>query len=237
MTNFVSPIAAQVPHRSDAIVRRSQIFGLLIHTTGGGVPEQARQTGRDPAAVALSVYAGMQGHTGGQGSAGYPWAGPGYLADWGGKLYQIAEDDVETYHAGGPDRADYLDGAWEARCGVETVAQWRRRWSPKYANPQQLYPSRTPNADYVGLELIPCAPETAMAPHLRFTKAQHDACVALARDLAGRHGWPAGWQLTSRLLGHEDVQPIERHDGGGGWDPGFLRAAPYFDFDYVRGTI
>ena len=61
--------------------------------------------------------------------------------------------------------------------------------------------------------------------------------ISLAIDCAARHGWPKGWHRTSRLLSHEDVQPIRRHDRGGGWDIGWLRAAPYFDLEFVRALI
>jgi N-acetyl-anhydromuramyl-L-alanine amidase AmpD len=76
-----------------------------------------------------------------------------------------------------------------------------------------------------------------MAKGLRFTKAQHDTLIDLAKEISVRHGWPAGWHRTPRLLGHEDVDILNRMDKGGGWDPGSLRSAPYFDFSYVRSHI
>jgi N-acetyl-anhydromuramyl-L-alanine amidase AmpD len=76
-----------------------------------------------------------------------------------------------------------------------------------------------------------------MRPGLLFTEAQHRALVALGRDLAARHGWPAGWGRTPRLVGHEDVQLLERQDAGGGWDPGALRAKPYIDFEFIRARV
>jgi hypothetical protein len=36
------------------------------------------------------------------------------------------------------------------------------------------------------------------------------------------------------LVGHEDVGLLDRMDKNGGWDPGALRAAPYFDMARVR---
>ena len=55
--------------------------------------------------------------------------------------------------------------------------------------------------------------------------------------LRARHGWPAG-APGPRLVGHEDVQPIERCDlqgaGLGGWDPGARRSRPFWDDAYVR---
>jgi hypothetical protein len=234
---MISPLAIQQPRRTDRITRRTP-FGFLLHTTGGSITAKAAKTGRSPIDVALDVYRRMQGATGGQGSEGYPWGGPAYLIGHHGEIHQIADDDVETFHAGGPDRAAYLSGAWRARVSAETSKRWQAAW-PGVASPQHLYPSASANADYVGAEMVPVAVGmgTPMAPGLRFTLAQHDAAILLGRDLAVRHGWPAGWARTPRLLGHEDVQPIQRSDVGGGWDPGALRARPYLDFEYIRFAL
>jgi hypothetical protein len=230
MTSDLSPIAAQVPHRADAMKHRAHAWGFLLHTTGGGIPAAAKRRGTTPLHEALSWYKRSQ-----DGENGYPWGGPGYLIDHDGGIYQLAPDLVLTNHAGSPDRARYMDGSWERALSAEAVARWRAKW-PGVKSPQSLYPSRGANQDYVGCEMIPCGDGfgVPMRPGLKFTKAQHDAAVELGRDLAARHSWPAGWALTSRLLGHEDVQPLQRSDKHGGWDPGWLRADPYFDFESVR---
>jgi hypothetical protein len=234
----LSSLALQRPRRSDRITRRSSVYGLLLHTTGGGIPAKAVKTGRAAAEVALAWYRESQGHDGQQGANGYPWGGPGYVIAHDGTVYQIADDDILTNHAGGPHRDLYLSGAWVAKVSQPTVEHWRDRWTG-VKSPAHLFPSRSPNADYVGCEMVPCGAGlgTPMRAGLRFTQAQHDAAIALGRDLVARHGWPADWARGPRLVGHEDVQPIERHDAGGGWDPGWLRAAPYFDFEYVRQAL
>lgn len=76
-----------------------------------------------------------------------------------------------------------------------------------------------------------------MRPGLKFTLEQHDTIAFLACDIARRLEWPEYWWETPRLLGHEDVTPISRHDKRGGWDPGGLRTAPYFDWDYIYESI
>jgi hypothetical protein len=38
-------------------------------------------------------------------------------------------------------------------------------------------------------------------------------------------------------LRNEDVDPIERSDAHGGWDPGVMRRLPYFDLDYVKRSL
>jgi hypothetical protein len=228
-----SPIAKQVTGVRDPSqgVRRTP-WGMLLHTTGGGVTDLARRTGAKPIDVAIKTYIASQ-----NGSNGYYWGGPAYVIDHDGTIYQVAPDDIVMAHAGGANRAAYASGSWASTVSPDTVRQWRAKW-PAFAHPYQLFPGSSPNTDYVGVEMIPTGDGfgTPMRPGLRFTTAQHDAAVRLADDLAQRHGFPSGWKSTSRLLGHEDVDPIERQDAGGGWDPGRLRAAPYFDFDYVRSS-
>lgn len=216
-------------------------WGFLIHTTGGGITDKAKRTGRTPIDVAIETYIASQ-----NGSNGYKWGGPHYVGDHDGTLYQIAPDNVKTAHAG--DRSDkypsgtrplYLSGEWLAHVSAATASQWSARW-PGKRHPYSLFPSTSPNTDYIAIELIPIGDGfggVPMAPGLRFTLAQHDVCIRLGRDLAQRHGWPAGWHLTGRLVGHEDVDPIHRSDTRGGWDPGYLRERPYFDFAYVRAGM
>lgn len=236
-TTGISLLATQVAHRTDKITVRKP-WGLLFHTTGGGITPKAKKSGKKPIEVALDWYAKSQGATGGQGANGYPWGGPGYVMDHDGTLYQIANETTWTNHCGGPYRQIYLSGKWVAKCSPRAVAEWHRRW-PGYSSPQALFPSKSPNADYIGVEMIPCGDGfgTPMNQWLKFTKKQHDSCIALAIDVAARNKFPKGWERTPRLLGHEDVQLIDRQDKGGGWDPGYLREVPYFDFEYVRAGI
>lgn len=229
-----SPLAIQAEARDPRAATRRQPWGLLLHTTGGGVTARAKERGASPLEVALRVYRSSQ-----DGANGYLWGGPHYVLDHGGVLHQIAPDDALTSHCGGTDRADYLDGTWTKRATAAVVERWRLQW-PGKRHPYQLFPSKTPNADYIGVEMIPIGDGfggAPMRPGLRFTLAQHVAAVALARDCAGRHGWPGDFHRSSRLLGHEDVQPINRDDKHGGWDPGWLRAEPYFDFGWVRDQL
>lgn len=235
-----SPLARQVPGVRDPVakgINPRKPWGFLLHTTGSGVTSQAKKGWRGlhtPIEVAIAIYIDYQ-----NGAAGYPWGGPGYVLDHDGTIHQIAPDEARTEHAGSGNRMLYHTGSWVNRVTPEVVAQWKRRW-PRVKHPYAMFPATTPNVDYVGCEMIPIGDGFGgqpMAPGLRFTLAQHDAAIALGRDLGCRHGWPDGWANTGRLLGHEDVDPIERHDAHGGWDPGWLRAAPYFDFAYVRKGI
>ena len=229
-----SSLARRVPGvRDPKLMTVRKPWGVMLHTTGGGVTSKARKEGKTPLAVALDVYIKSQ-----NGSNGYPWGGPNYVIDLDGSIHQIAPDEAKTEHGGGPNRESYRSGAWTSRVSAETVRQWRKQW-PGIEHPYKLFPSFSPNTDFIGVEMIPIGNGFGgppMAPGLRFSRKQHDAAVALGRDLAQRFGWPADWAST-RLLGHEDVDPIERHDPKGGWDPGWLREAPYFDFAYVRQAL
>lgn len=235
MTVNLSPLAKQAPDfRDPKLGKFRRPWGFLVHTSGGGITAAAKKKKKLPIDVALSVYKSFQ-----NGSEGYKWGGPHYVLEHNGTLHQIAPDDVVTYHCGGDDRAKYVDGSWIKEAHPAAVAKWFAQWGPRYKAPNQLYPSKSANTDYVGIEMIPCGDGFGipMAPGLRFSKEQHDAIVDLGRDLAARHEWPAGWHRTTRLCGHEDVQLLNRMDRGGGWDPGFLREKPYFDFDYVRAHV
>lgn len=238
-----SPIAHQVTmgvRDPDLGVERTA-WGFLIHTTGGGVTREAREEGIKPIDWALRYYIGSQ-----NGSNGYKWGGPHYVGDHDGTLYQIAPDNVKTAHCGGRSekypngtRQHYIDGSWIMKIPHSVVEAWRKKW-PLTRHPYSLFPSRDPNTDYVGLELIPVGDGFGgepMRPGLRFTKAQHDCAIKLGLDLGLRHEWPESWHRAGRLVGHEDVDILNRSDKVGGWDPGALRPQPYFDFDYVRSGI
>lgn len=240
MTLSYSPNARRVPGVRDPLTKgyaARKPWGLLLHTTGGGVTAQAKRRWRGlstPIEVAIAIYIDYQ-----NGAGGYPWGGPGYVLDHDGTLYQIAPDEARTEHAGSYNRGLYHSGSWIHRVPGEVVTQWSKAW-PKQRHPYAMFPSVSPNIDYIGVEMIPVGDGfggVPMRPGLRFTKAQHDTAIVLGKDLAPRHSWPVGWERTGRLLGHEDVDPIERHDARGGWDPGAMRAQPYFDFEYVRQGI
>lgn len=228
--------------RDPSLGRLRNAFGFLLHTTGGGITPKAMREHKTPLDVAIEVYRASQ-----NGSNGYTWGGPSYVIDHAGGIYQLAPDDVMTAHCGSRSekfphgtRELYLSGEWTKHASDQAVAEWRAKWTPPFVHCYSLFPSRDPNIDYVGCEMIPIGDGFGgepMAPGLRFTKAQHDAAIALGRDLGARHGWPTGWSSSSRLLGHEDVDLLNRCDATGGWDPGFLRPAPYFDFGYVREQL
>lgn len=212
-------------------------WGVTFHTTGSGLPTKALADGKDPFAAGIDYYRTSYG--------------PTYLIGWmPGQIAAIAADeDVVTWHAGTTDHAKWTalkDGSWRSWVSPAMVAYYDRMYGGR--NPlssdgttaSSVIPSGYANNATIGVEMIPVTPggntlwAMPMRPGLRFTAWQHQAARALAADLARRYGWPAGWQNT-RIVGHETVNPIDRYDAGGGWDPGFLRASPYVDMPFIRG--
>ena len=216
-----------------------KVYGLVVHTTGGGLPASAKDKRIYHTVHAVDYYS--QSH------------GCHYVNGWrgvaGGDLLQVANEREQANGVGVGDQRRSIDqGRFEKDLPAAVVAQWRARW-PGVEHPLRLLPgTRTANSCYVHVECVPCVfhhdkrlitDATPMRPGLRFTQAQHEAVALLACDIARRNGWPLHetWWRTPRLLGHEDLTPYNRHDKVGGWDPGGMRATPYFDWDFVYTMI
>jgi hypothetical protein len=248
----VSPIAVQGKKQWDAADRPSawigRVYGLVVHTTGGGLPASAQDKGVYHTVRAVDHYTGSHGCH--------------YVNGWrgvaGGDLLQVANEREQAAGVGvtnpknpSKDQRRSIElGRFESDLPPILVQLWRRRWPGRDHSLSLLPGTKTANACYVHVECVPCvyhyrgklitaAGAEPLRPGLRFTAAQHDAVAALACDLARRNGWPPNeqWWRTPRLLGHEDLTPISRHDRLGGWDPGWLREKPYFDFDAVYQAI
>ena len=117
----LSPLARQHDRRTDEITLRKP-WGLLLHTTGGGVPARAATLGRSAVDVALAWYRRSQ-----DGANGYPWGGPTYVLGHDGAVHQIADESIVTNHAGGPHRSSYLTGAWAVSVPPAMVTAWMRQ--------------------------------------------------------------------------------------------------------------
>jgi hypothetical protein len=248
----VSPIAVQAKKQWDAADRPDawigRVYGLVVHTTGGGLPASAQDKGVYHTVRAVDHYTGSHGCH--------------YVNGWrgmaGGDLLQVANEREQAAGVGvtnptdpAKDQRRSIDlGRFEADLPPILVRLWRARWPGRQHSLELLPGTRTANSCYVHVECVPCVYHhhgkliTAdgaepLRPGLRFTAAQHETVAALACDIARRNGWPADeqWWRTPRLVGHEDLTPITRHDRLGGWDPGWLREKPYFDFDAVYQTI
>ena len=206
-------------------------WGVMLHTTGGGLPDKAHHEGLSPLETARKVYGGMR-------------EGPHYVIAPDGAVERYRADDQIAYHCGvSPvDRRDFLTGHWEARVGRGVVGWWRARW-PGVLSPQHLYPSTSPNSDYIGVELIPCLAQTkgnggSLKPVFgtpiggergRFTGAQYVAAALLTLQLCEAYSIPM--RRRGRVVGHEDINPITRP----GWDPGDMQG--YWSWNTFWGIV
>jgi len=218
--------------------------GLIVHTTGSGLPERAHKRGLYPTVIGADYY--------------FKQGGPHYLCGWrgheGGDLLQIANEHVQANGVGTSDQRKAERSDWRKAINLTTkkpmsravLKQWDLR-HPDAKDPRALLPgTKTVNSCFIQVEMIPCIfwvngkkriGAVPMRDGLKFTEAQHDTIAFLACDIARRLDWPEGWHLGTRLMGHEDVTPISRTDRSGGWDPGGMRSKPFFDWGYVYSVI
>lgn len=213
---------------------RGEIYGLIVHTTGSGLPSKARDAGVDPVVRAVNYY--TKSH------------GTHYVNGWagikGGQLLQVANEDEQANGAGTSDQRKSVP--WEDDLPPSMVKRWKKKWEGIATGPLGLFPSKYANSCYAHVEMPPCVfhhkgklvtGAEPMRKGLRFTQAQHDAIIELAIDMAERNKWPSDWPRSGRFVCHEDVSPLTRHQKSGGWDPGVLRASPWFDWEYVVNGI
>lgn len=221
---FLSPLAVQKPAKRPRF-RRIKPFGLVVHTSGRGILARAQRDDMEPVMAALKWY------------RAFARSGVHYVIGYDGAIFQLVADNLRGAHVGlsRKDRQRYLDGSWMHGKTQQALTLWRARW-PGKKSPQHLYPGRSVNGCYIGVEMVPLPASRVGHDGLWFTHDQHEAVRQLACDLAIRHRWPKGWQFSPRLLGHEDVTPHSRWDKGGGWDPGALRAKPRLDWARIRSA-
>ncbi|HTE25246.1 DUF2272 domain-containing protein [Flavitalea sp.] len=220
---------------------QGKVYGLVVHTSGGSLPGKAVKGGIYPTIYAINFYSQSSGCH--------------YINGWkgieGGDLAQVANERKEAWGVGMGDQKKSVDNnRFEKDLPAIVSTLWKKRW-PSFQNPMKLLPgTQTANSCYIHVECLPVVyivdgkyvtdkNHPPMRPGLRFTKEQHNTVAVLAYDIAIRNGWPMDqpWWKTPRLLGHEDLAPINRYDKNGGWDPGGLREAPFFDWDYVYARI
>lgn len=218
-SRFLSPLATLAQHPQDVTDRHQvQPYGLCVHTTGRGLTQRAINLDVEPLGLAVDTYC----------APGIATTFPHYVIGWDGTIIQIADDRERARHAGVDplERLAYLDGTWMRKLNPAAVNRWFDKW-PGIKSPSHLYPSKSPNEDYLGVELIPL--NSRGDNGTLFTPAQYTALAELIDDIQDRYG-----QTLKSLVGHEDLEPLTRWNSGGGWDPGFLRANPYFRWDLIK---
>jgi hypothetical protein len=195
------------------------IWGICVHTTGRGIPKLARKRHEKPMETAIRYYSDTSSPC------------PHYVIDGLGVVEQITSTTLVAPHIGvsAKEREDMLDGDWIAHPSDHALELWRAKWKG-YESPQHLFPTRSPNASYIGIELIPQIEEDANGE--LFTAPQYSALAIFVARVAEIHKIDTSDQR--KLLGHEDLDPYGRWDSRGGWDPGALRDKPYFRWDRVK---
>lgn len=225
MSRYRSPLANFVDNPRDVRNRPTpKPWGLMVHTTGRGIIKRARKLNTTPLEAAVALYTEI----------GQPFAH--YVMDQDGTIIQIADEREAAWHAGIPaaQRKLYGSGKWREKVPTRPYVYWLEHWGlvHKKLSPTDLYPTASPNQAYVGIELIPNRRAT-------FSEAQYRSLSEFGREFfVERHKivsvFPGMGPLpTPRFLGHEDVEPLERWEKVGGWDPGALRAKPRFDWSRI----
>jgi hypothetical protein len=223
----LSEVAAAPPPVSalavgDGTLRRGTprtlpVYGLCVHTTGSGPASKAKGTALTPLQIAVDYYV--------KGREGFPH----YLIGYDGTIHAICDEGHVAWHAGWVTRGG--KSRWESWTAPPWWSAVWRRWNA--TTPADLLPPRalSPNSVYIGVELL------ADPSGWGFTNAQYDALARLVVDVFRRHGVPLSEPPNPRLLGHEDVEPIERANAQGGWDPGAHRTVPKFSWSSLWSRI
>lgn len=221
MTPGLSPLAKLISTPRNITDRASAIpWGICVHTTGGGVPELALKKKISSIDTAVGIYTKPDNPP-----DDFP-PFPHYVIDEKGGIVQIANERERARHVRitEEERVAYKTDAWRAHVSPFGLSRWDAKWGPhSKRNPLQLFPSRSPNEDYLGVELIPRM--HPLANGSLFNAEQYDVLASLIEDIESRYGlfFEAG-----RVVGHEDLSPLTRWDKNGGWDPGQLRKSPTF---------
>ena len=230
MPDGISPLAHILGGLHAAPARPGAVFGVAVHQMGSDIVERAVSAGADPLTFAAEYYLKPDSYF------------AHYVVGYDGEVVQVCDDTQKALHVGfqPADRALFLDGGWVDKLPPEVVSAWRAHW-PGLVSPAHAFPGPSPNAVYVGIELIPIVDGCGAAPAhwlpaAKFTAEQHEAVVDLCVDIGRRHTLPTSWAMTARLTTHEDLNPLQRttRKPPAGWDPGWLRPEPWFDLGWVR---
>ncbi len=209
----LSPLAGVTrPLRNDGRMRKGQLFGIVVHTTGTTPALSSRRDGGGRPALEYALDYFLQARKG----------FPHYVIDYDGAIHATCDERREAWHAGWP--AGIFAPPWQP------PGWWSRVWASWGAKtPRDLLPpgARSPNAAHLGIEILAQAND-------RYTDAQIVSLARLVVDIERRQDLHIPSAPSPSLLGHEDMMPVEgptgRADRGGGWDPGAHRVNPRFSW-------
>lgn len=153
---------------------------------------------------------------------------PNYVIDELGDIYVVTEESLCPPHCGvdGWQREMMLpspghpNGEWVHEVSEVGLHLWRKKW-PGFMSPQFLFPSKSGNSDYIGVEVIP-----VNGPIPIFTDEARRSLDTLEIEIGVRNGM--NLRKPGSLVFHEDLDPFERWDHYGGFDPGALRTIPWW---------
>lgn len=213
---------------------RRSVYGICIHTTGDGIPAAALRDTNHPLCTARAVYENMG------------LIGPHYVIAPDGSHEELCDPRLIRQHVGlaADVRRDFINGTWlnpSNRITPAVVSWWQERW-PGVKSPSHLYPSRSANEDYIGIECIPAGSYSSAAgkwtwrwgsktgfDQQRFSVECYRALAGLVLSLAGE--FKLDLVKPGVLVGHEDLNPYTRP----GWDPGSYNKT--FSWDMLRGCM
>jgi len=200
----------QLPSKYHHPRRGHEIKGFILHTTGTSNLEGV-----------LNYYQ--------NGSHGI---GPHYLIT-DDDTYQFVDDSRCAYHCGyskGKMIEIYKKGlaSWtkivDQTVGSETYSgyqTWINRW-PGKESPLELFTGTHPNDTSIGIELL----EPKRTQPRKFFDKQYDHLRDLLNELSIKHNIPLD---RNHVVGHYDVDPINRSSKHGDRDPGEA-----FDWSFLK---
>lgn len=227
----IAPFAvpSRFGYRTSGGRRQRPVYGIVVHTTGSGPATNAGKNATAGRGCQTAIDCALQYYRNGGG--GFPH----YVIDFDGTLHATCPESHIAWHAGWTAKAGGR-GRWK---NFAPPSWWARVWGAT-KTPLDLIPpgAASPNSQHLGIEILGSA---RSGP---YTDPQYSALARLVADIDRRHGLGLDRAPSTRLLGHEDVNPLTSEGGRanakGGWDPGAHRVegvSPRFSWSRLWSLI
>jgi hypothetical protein len=209
--------------------RRLPVYGIVVHTTGSGPAIRALANVKQKRGCQTALDCGLKYYYGGGG--GFPH----YVIDFEGLVHCTCPENYTAWHAAWTKETSGRH-FWKAWSPPEW---WARVWG-KDKTPLDLIPADagSPNSRHLGIEIL------GRADSGKDSDAQYQSLARLIVDIDRRHGLGIDRAPSTKLLGHEDVNPLTgeggRANAHGGWDPGAHRVAgatPRFSWERLWSLV